>query len=87
MSIRNEHEMGIDNRPLAISSIGNGAHPVHKQQEAIADRIAQEEWEKKTRVPSEIITVYPEPTELPDICKSEALLELENKFYPESPWV
>ena len=34
--------------------------------------VSSEEWEKKTRVPSEIITVYPEPTELPDVCKTEA---------------
>ncbi|MDM3232128.1 transposase [Citrobacter sp. Cf078] len=82
MSIRNEHEKEIDNKPLAINSIGNGAHPVHKQQEAIADKVAREEWGKKTRVPSEIINVYPEPTELPDVCKTEALLELEKKYYP-----
>ena len=80
--IRNEFEKEIDNKPLAINSIGNGAHPVHKQQEAIADKVAREEWGKKTRVPSEIINVYPEPTELPDVCKTEALLELEKKYYP-----
>ncbi|HCH8684030.1 TPA: transposase [Shigella flexneri] len=80
--IRNEFEKETDNRPLAINSIGNGAHPVHKQQEAIADKVAREEWGKKTRVPSEIINVYPEPTELPDICKTAALLELEKKYYP-----
>ena len=84
--IRDEHEKEIDSRPLAFERVnlsgGNGAHRVHKQQEEIADKVAKEEWEKKTRVPSEIITVYPEPTELPDICKSEALLELEKKFYP-----
>ena len=84
--IRDEHEKEIDSRPLAIERVnligGDGTHPVHKQQEEIADRIAREEWEKKTRVPSEIITVYPESTELPDICKSEALLELEKRFYP-----
>ncbi|EPH6310851.1 transposase [Escherichia coli] len=74
--------MIIESKPLAINSIGNGAHPVHKQQEAIADKVAKEEWERKTAIPSEIINVYPEPTELPDICKSEALLELEKKFYP-----
>lgn len=79
--IRNEFEKEIDNKPLAINSIGNGAHPVHKKQEEIADRIAQEEWEKKTRVPNEIITVYPEPTEMPDICKGEALLDLEREYY------
>lgn len=80
--IRDEFEKETDNRPLAINSIGNGAHPVHKQQEAIADKVAREEWGKKTRVPSEIINVYPEPTELPDVCKTEALLELEKKYYP-----
>ncbi|MBJ9301963.1 transposase [Citrobacter freundii] len=85
MSIRNEHEKEINNKPLAFERVnlsGGKAHRVHKQQEEIADRIAQEEWEKKTRVPSEIITVYPEPTELPDVCKTEALLELEKKYYP-----
>lgn len=84
--IRDEHEKEIDSRPLAFERVnlsgGDGTHPVHKQQEEIADRVAREEWERKTRVPSEIITVYPEPTELPDICKSEALLELEKKYYP-----
>lgn len=82
MTVRNEFEKETDNRPLAINSIGNGAHPVHKQQEAIADKVAREEWGKKTRVPSEIINVYPEPTELPDVCKTAALLELEKKYYP-----
>ncbi|HHK8975974.1 TPA: transposase [Escherichia coli] len=81
--IRDEHEKEIDSRPLAFERVNlSGTHPVHKQQEEIADRIAQEEWGKKTRVPSEIITVYPEPTELPDICKSEALLNLEREYYP-----
>ncbi|HHJ4090445.1 TPA: transposase [Escherichia coli] len=84
--IRDEHEKEIDSRPLAFERINlsgsDGAHPVHKQQEEIADRIAQEEWERKTKVPSEIINVYPEPTELPDACKSEALLNLEREYYP-----
>ncbi|EAP7579503.1 transposase [Salmonella enterica] len=81
--IRNEHEKEIDNKPLAFERVNlSGTHPVHKQQEEIADKVAKEEWEKKTRVPSEIITVYPEPTKLPDICKTEALLELEKKYYP-----
>lgn len=84
--IRDEHEKEIDSRPLAFERVNlsgsDGAHPVHKQQEEIADRIAQEEWERKTRVPSEIINVYPEPTELPDVCKTETLLELEKKYYP-----
>ncbi|WP_139239860.1 transposase [Citrobacter freundii] len=86
MMIRDEHEKEIDSRPLAFERVnlsgGNGAHRVHKQQEEIADKVAKEEWERKTAIPSEIITVYPEPTELPDVCKTEALLELEKKFYP-----
>lgn len=84
--IRNEFEKETDSRPLAFERVnlsgGNGAHPVHRQQEAIADKVAKEEWERKTAIPSEIINVYPEPTELPDICKSEALFELEKKYYP-----
>ncbi|EFF0318311.1 transposase [Escherichia coli] len=86
MTVRNEYEREVDSRPLAFERVnlngGNGAHPVHKQQEAIADKVAKEEWERKTAIPSEIINVYPEPTELPDICKSEALLNLEREYYP-----
>ncbi|HAJ5398090.1 TPA: transposase [Escherichia coli] len=32
--------------------------------------------------PKTTIFVSPEPQEMPDICKTEALLELEKKFYP-----
>ncbi|EIF1754720.1 transposase [Escherichia coli] len=32
--------------------------------------------------PKQITFVSPEPQEMPDICKTEALLELEKKFYP-----
>ncbi|EFA9668236.1 transposase [Escherichia coli] len=32
--------------------------------------------------PKEIIFVSPEPQEMPDICKGEALLNLEKKYYP-----
>ncbi|WP_097486781.1 transposase [Escherichia coli] len=32
--------------------------------------------------PKEIIFVTPEPQEMPDICKGEALLGLEKRFYP-----
>ncbi|MFS3224116.1 transposase [Escherichia coli] len=35
------------------------------------------------RSPKEIIFVAPEPQEMPDICKSESLLELEKKYYPQ----
>ncbi|EFO0096482.1 transposase [Escherichia coli] len=33
--------------------------------------------------PKEIIFVTPEPQEMPDICKGEALFELEKKYYPQ----
>lgn len=33
------------------------------------------------RSPKEITFVAPEPQDMPDICKSEALLELEKKYY------
>lgn len=44
------------------------------------ERIKREQELKMT--PKEIIFVTPEPTELPDVCKTEALLELEKKYYP-----
>ncbi|HHJ2701209.1 TPA: transposase [Escherichia coli] len=44
------------------------------------ERIALEQ--EIRRSPKEIIFVAPEPQEMPDICKSEALLELEKKYYP-----
>ncbi len=34
------------------------------------------------RSPKEIIFVTPEPQEMPDVCKTQALLELEKKYYP-----
>ncbi|EOT0513424.1 transposase, partial [Escherichia coli] len=34
------------------------------------------------RSPKQITFVSPEPQDMPDICKTEALLELEKKFYP-----
>ncbi|EFA4306792.1 transposase [Escherichia coli O19] len=33
--------------------------------------------------PKEIIFVSPEPQEMPDICKSEALFNLEREYYPQ----
>ncbi|HCU4803496.1 TPA: transposase [Escherichia coli] len=33
--------------------------------------------------PKEITFVTPEPQEMPDICKGEALFELEKKYYPQ----
>lgn len=34
------------------------------------------------RSPKQITFVAPEPQEMPDVCKGEALLELEKKYYP-----
>ncbi|MEH5798363.1 transposase [Escherichia coli] len=33
--------------------------------------------------PKEIIFVSPEPQEMPDVCKTQALLELEREYYPQ----
>ncbi|EFB9243451.1 transposase [Escherichia coli] len=44
------------------------------------ERIALEQELKMS--PKEITFVAPEPQEMPDICKSEALLELEKKYFP-----
>ncbi|HAV8331357.1 TPA: transposase [Escherichia coli] len=43
-------------------------------------RIALEQSLKMT--PKEITFVAPEPQEMPDICKTESLLELEREYYP-----
>ncbi len=43
-------------------------------------RIALEQSLKMS--PKEIIFVAPEPQEMPDICKSEALFNLEREYYP-----
>ncbi|MDN0954981.1 transposase [Escherichia coli] len=45
------------------------------------ERIALEQELKMS--PKEITFVSPEPQEMPDICKGEALLELEKKYYPQ----
>ncbi|EJL2203183.1 transposase, partial [Escherichia coli] len=44
------------------------------------ERIALEQELKRSQ--KEITFVAPEPQDMPDICKTEALLELEKKFYP-----
>ncbi|HAZ7604032.1 TPA: transposase [Escherichia coli] len=44
------------------------------------ERIALEQELKMS--PKTTIFVAPEPQEMPDICKSEALLELEKKYFP-----
>ena len=68
-----------------IDSFGDwspqGEHPLHTiQRKEHDERIKLEQSLKMS--PKEIIFVSPEPQEMPDICKSEALLELEKKYYP-----
>ncbi|EPR8972724.1 transposase [Escherichia coli] len=56
-------------------------HPaITIQRQEHDERIALEQELKMT--PKTTIFVAPEPQEMPDICKTEALLELEKKFYP-----
>ncbi|EFC6615788.1 transposase [Escherichia coli] len=68
-----------------IDSFGDwspqGEHPLHTIQRQEHDKRIELEQELKMS-PKEIIFVTPEPQEMPDICKSEALLELEKKYYP-----
>ncbi|EPB7501919.1 transposase [Escherichia coli] len=68
-----------------IDSFGDwspqGEYPLHTIQRQEHDKRIELEQELKMS-PKEIIFVTPEPQEMPDICKSEALLELEKKYYP-----
>ncbi|EHY5664944.1 transposase [Escherichia coli] len=57
-------------------------HPAITIQRQEHDKRIELEQELKMS-PKEIIFVSPEPQEMPDICKSEALLELEKKYYPQ----
>ena len=57
-------------------------HPLHIiQRKEHDERIALEQELKMA--PKVISFVAPEPQEMPDICKSEALLEVEKKYYPQ----
>ncbi|MFS9379332.1 transposase [Citrobacter sp. ANG330] len=82
--IRDEHEKEADNRQPTYErvNLNGGSHPLLKMQEDLADKLIQEKQEKESRLPSEIINVFPEVVEMPDVCKGEALLELEKKYYP-----
>lgn len=82
--IRNEFEKEIGHTQPAYErvNLNGGSHPLLKMQEDLADKLIQEKQEKESRLPSEIINIYPEVVEMPDVCKGEALLELEKKYYP-----
>ncbi|EMK4352900.1 transposase [Escherichia coli] len=56
-------------------------HPAITIQRQEHDKRIELEQELKMS-PKQITFVAPEPQEMPDICKTEALLELEKKFYP-----
>ncbi|MCE7719422.1 transposase [Escherichia albertii] len=57
-------------------------HPGVSEQRQFYDKLIEREQAIKM-LPKEIIYVTPEePQEMPDLCKSEALLELEKQFYP-----
>ncbi|EEW8988107.1 TPA: transposase [Escherichia coli] len=56
-------------------------HPLHTIQRKEHDERIKFEQELKMS-PKTTIFVAPEPQEMPDICKTEALLELEKKYYP-----
>lgn len=82
--IRNEFEKEIGHTQPAYErvNLSGGSYPLLKMQEDLADKLIQDKREKESRLPSEIINVFPEMVEMPDVCKSEALLELEKKYYP-----
>ncbi|MCD6791167.1 transposase [Escherichia coli] len=56
-------------------------HPLHIIQRQEHDKRIELEQELKMS-PKEITFVSPEPQEMPDICKSEALFNLEREYYP-----
>ncbi|HHV1476547.1 TPA: transposase [Escherichia coli] len=56
-------------------------HPAITIQRQEHDKRIELEQELK-RSPKEITFVAPEPQEMPDICKTEALFELEREYYP-----
>ncbi|ENO0516491.1 transposase [Escherichia albertii] len=57
-------------------------HPGVSEQRQFFDKLIEREQEFKS-LPKMTIYVTPEaPQEMPDLCKSEALLELEKRFYP-----
>ncbi|MEJ9401394.1 transposase [Escherichia coli] len=57
-------------------------HPLHIIQRQEHDKRIELEQELKMS-PKEIIFVAPEPQEMPDICKTEALFNLEREYYPQ----
>ncbi|EFI3420041.1 transposase [Escherichia coli] len=69
-----------------IDSFGDwspqGEHPLHTIQRQEHDKRIELEQSLKMS-PKQITFVAPEPQEMPDICKTEALLNLEREYYPQ----
>ncbi|EKK1456850.1 transposase [Escherichia coli] len=69
-----------------IDSFGDwspqGEHPLHTIQRQEHDKRIELEQEIR-RSPKEITFVSPEPQEMPDVCKTQALLNLEREYYPQ----
>lgn len=57
-------------------------HPLHTIQRQEHDKRIELEQSLKMS-PKQVTFVSPEPQEMPDVCKGEALLELEKKYYPQ----
>ncbi|EPT7590473.1 transposase [Escherichia coli] len=77
------NDIYINNK--VIDSFGDWSpqteHPLHIIQRKEHDERIKLEQELKMS-PKEITFVSPEPQEMPDICKTEALFELEREYYP-----
>lgn len=78
------NDIYINNK--VIDSFGDWSpqteHPaITIQRKEHDERIALEQSLKMS--PKEIIFVSPEPQEMPDICKGEALFNLEREYYPQ----
>ena len=82
--IRNEFEKEVGHIQPAYErvNLNGGSHPLLRMQEDLADKLIQENREKESRLPSEIINVFPEVVEMPEIGKNEQLLNLERLYYP-----
>ncbi|EPW0303124.1 transposase [Escherichia coli] len=78
------NDIYINNK--VIDSFGDWSpqteHPLHIIQRKEHDERIKLEQELKMS-PKEITFVSPEPQEMPDICKSEALFNLEREYYPQ----
>lgn len=89
MSIRNEHEMIVDRKPCAYDlhftdEEDEYAHmkPYHKIIAKLADEEAKKERLRKIVPANNLEFINPEPLEMTDVCKTEALTALERKYYP-----